>query len=64
VIVTDPISALEVRFALFDVWGNFVKTLSETEIEDIPAGGKRMFSPTWRVWDENEVSEHNAHSHT
>jgi hypothetical protein len=60
VIVTDAISALEVRFVLFDIWGDFVKTLSETEIEDIPAGAKRTFSPRWRVWDENEVSEHYA----
>jgi hypothetical protein len=56
----DSLSAVEVRFILFDIWGDFIKTLSETEVEDVPAGAQRTFTPGWRVWDENEVSEHYA----
>ena len=56
----DSVAAIEIRFVLFDIWGNFVKTLSDTEIEDIPGGSYRSFTPRWRIWDENEVSEHYA----
>jgi hypothetical protein len=60
VLASDSLAAIEVRFVLCDIWGNFIKTLSETEIEDVAAGTKRTFTPAWRIWDENEVSEHYA----
>jgi hypothetical protein len=59
-VVREDISAFEVRVVLFDVWGAFTKTLSYTEIEDVPKGTTKIFTPSWRVYDENEVSEHYA----
>lgn len=56
----EDVTALEVRFVLFDVWGQFTKTLSETEVEDASAGTTKTFRPRWRILDENEVSEHYA----
>lgn len=56
----DSISAVEIRFVLFDLWGDFVKTLSMTEVEDIPANATKTFAPTWNLYSENEASEHYA----
>lgn len=53
----DSLSAVEVRIVPFDVWGEFLKTLSMTEVEDIPAGVTREFTPRWRLYSENEASE-------
>ena len=58
--IKEPISALQLRFVLFDIWGQFTKTLSATEVEDLPPGTARTLTPEWRVYSENEVSEHYA----
>jgi hypothetical protein len=55
-----PLSAVEVRFVLFDLWGDFVKTLSMTEVQDIPADTTITFSAKWALYSENEASEHYA----
>ena len=55
-----PIQALEIRFMLFDVWGQHLKTLSLAEVRDfapnqvidLSEGGR----VSWRTY-ENEVSE-------
>jgi len=57
-IFKEDVTAFEIRFVLFDVWGQFTKTLSYTEIEDDALGTAKSFTPTWRVYSENEVSEH------
>jgi hypothetical protein len=54
---TDSLAAIEVRFILFDVWGEHTKTLSMTEIVDIPGGEEVTFTPQWRLWSENEAEE-------
>lgn len=55
---SDSLSAFEVRFLLFDIWGNFVRTLSDTEVEDTPSGATPILTPRWRIYSESEVSEH------
>jgi len=58
--VKDSITAFEVRFVVFDVWGDPVRTLSETEIEDVPVGSSHDFEPQWNLYSENEASEYYA----
>lgn len=58
--VREDLSAIEIRFVLFDIWGRFTKTLSVTEVEDLVARVPRTLSPGWRVFSESEVSEHYA----
>ncbi len=55
----EAISAFEVRFMIFDVWGNHMKTLSGTELRDIAAGSPFQLASTgsWRAW-ENDVSHY------
>lgn len=53
----EPLSAIEVRFVLFDIWGEFLKTLSLTEVQDVPAGATVKFDPSWNLYSENEASE-------
>lgn len=56
----EAITAVECRFIVFDIWGNHVRTLNMTEVEDIPAGQLRVFTPSWNVFSENEVGAHYA----
>ncbi|MDX6558534.1 MAG: hypothetical protein QOF72_1583 [Blastocatellia bacterium] len=54
----EPVSAFEVRFLLFDLWGNHLKTLSTTEVEDLQ--DKKEFKGRWNLYSENEISEYYA----
>ena len=54
------VTAFEVRFVTFGIFGNRVRTLSATVVEDIPAGERRTYDWKWRLHSENEVSEHFA----
>jgi hypothetical protein len=56
VLPTEPISAIEVRFILFDVFGGRMKILSTTEVMDLPAGQVKALDARWPTY-ENEVSE-------
>lgn len=53
----EALSALSVRFLLFDVWGEHIRTLASTDVMDLAAGDEREFTPTWELWSENECSE-------
>ncbi len=55
----EPISAIEVRFLTFDIWGRHVRTLSASEIMDIPIGPK-ILNAKWELYSENECSEYYA----
>lgn len=55
----EELSAFEIRFLVFDVWGDHVRTLSFDEIADIPVG-KKDFQPRWSLYSENEASAHYA----
>ena len=52
-----PITAFEIRFILYDVFGSHIKTLSATEVTDIAVDEKFNFSE-WK-WSahRNEISE-------
>jgi len=51
--VTEPITAIEVRFILYDVFGEHIKTLSGNKVEDMK--GEVESWGKWRAW-ESEVS--------
>lgn len=51
----EQIAAIEIRFLLFDVWGNHIRTLSQSRVSDIQ--GSREITGSWNVYSENEVSE-------
>jgi hypothetical protein len=55
IICAEPITALEVRFIAFDVWGKTIKSLLSTEIEDFGVGTHSITSK-WNLFSENEAS--------
>lgn len=52
----EPIQAIEIRFVLYDVLGNYMDTLSTRIIEDIETDGVRKLTGSWDAW-ESQVSE-------
>ncbi len=56
----EAISAIEVRFLTFDIWGDHSRNLSATDIVDIDAKSTRKFDGQWNVYSANEVSEYYA----
>lgn len=54
---TEPLSAIEVRFIIFDVFGDRLRVLSGTDVVDMPAGVAKPFNNSWNVLSENEASE-------
>lgn len=56
----EAISAIEIRFLTFDIWGEHVRNLSSTEIEDVKGGVTKKFDAFWTEYSENRVSEHYA----
>ena len=56
----QPVTAFEVRFVTFDVFGERMSTLSATEIEDIAAGGQRTFDWEWNLFRGNDASHYFA----
>lgn len=59
-VAREPISAIQVRYLTFDVWGEHVRTLSFEEVEDISTGPTKEFSGVWNVYSENDVERHYA----
>lgn len=55
----EPVTAVEVRFITFDIWGNHMRNFSFTEIADYEAGSY-AFKPEWRAGSENEISRYYA----
>ncbi len=55
---TEPLVAIEMRFLLFDIWGNHTENLSATEILDMEAGKQYDFEGQWKIYSENEASEY------
>lgn len=52
----EPLSAIEVRFLTFDIWGDHAKNLSATHIVDMDGGASKELGGTWRVRSQNEAS--------
>lgn len=57
VVAKEDVVAFEIRFLTFNIWGEKVKTLSATEIMDLPAGTNKEFFGIWNLLSENEASE-------
>ena len=53
------VTALEVRFMIFDIWGRHIQTLSGTQVKDFSTKTLLDLSSIWS-WDtyENQVSEY------
>jgi hypothetical protein len=45
VVANEPISALELRFALFDLFGDHIATIRELHVLDVPAAGSFQLKP-------------------
>jgi hypothetical protein len=55
---SKPVQAFEIRYLLYDVFGEHLRTLSSTEVTDLPADFSFQLgkSGTWRAW-ETDVSQ-------
>lgn len=53
----EPITACEIRFLTFDLWGTHDRTLSSTEIQDIKPDVTHRFTGEWNLFYENEACE-------
>jgi hypothetical protein len=51
----EPVTAVEVRFVVLNVFGGLLKTLTATEVVDFNAA--KELSGSWRIFSENEASE-------
>ena len=56
----EDLTAIEVIFLTFDIWGDLLRNLSATDIVDVKSGETRTFDAKWNVFSENEVSEYYA----
>jgi hypothetical protein len=52
----ETVTAFEVRYLLFDVWGEHTRTLSDTQVSDLGAQIALKDTGSWAAW-ENDVSE-------
>ena len=57
--VKEPVVAVEVRFILFDIWGERTRAVAATDIKDFEQGIHAL-DGTWNLFSENEASEHYA----
>jgi len=58
--VQKPITALEVRFLTFNIWGEHVRTLAATDVIDLGDGKKKTFDARWDERSEHRISEYYA----
>ncbi len=56
----QAVRAIEVRFLIFDVWGNYVRTLSYREVTDREAGSKVKMGCLWPFYSKDEAEQHYA----
>ncbi len=57
--VKEPVVAVEVRFILFDIWGERTQALSATDLKDFEQGIHSL-DGTLYLFSEKEASEHYA----
>lgn len=55
--VQQGIAAIEIRHALYDLFGNHMKNLSNVDGRDF-APGPAVLDGTWNIIQENDLSEH------
>lgn len=53
----ESLSAFEVKFLTFDIWGEHVRTLVSTDIRDLKSKENTDLQPEWPIYSENEASE-------
>lgn len=58
--IREPVSAVEVRFLVFDVWGDFMKILIANEITDFPPGATRLLKGIWALPSEADAARVNT----
>ena len=58
-VVAEDVLAVRVNFILFDVWGDRTRVLSAVDVKDL-AAGEHVLDGKWRLYSENETSEHYA----
>jgi hypothetical protein len=56
-VAKEPIKAVEIRFLLFNIWGEHYKTLSATLIIDLGSDVGRVFESEWNTYSINDLSE-------
>jgi hypothetical protein len=56
----EDLTAIEVRFIIFNIWGERESNLSATEVMDLKAGETYPFAPIWRESSESDASEYYA----
>jgi hypothetical protein len=56
----EPVSAFEVKYLTFNVWGEHVSTLQAVEIMDMKPGAQALRAQKWNVFSENEAEEFHA----
>lgn len=57
---TEPIQAVEIRFLVFNVWGDHVRTLSFDMIADQVGNSRKDLTGEWQLFSENEAMQHYA----
>lgn len=50
---TEPVTVIEVNFALFNIWGDYITTVKDTIIEDFEPGKQIKQDATWNSFTEN-----------
>jgi hypothetical protein len=55
-ITSEMVTAFQVRYLLFDIWGEHSRTLSDTEVSDLRGQVALKDTGSWATW-ENDVSE-------
>lgn len=58
--VEQPVSAVEVRFLLFNIWGDFVRSLTAYELRDLSTGEHEFEPSDWPLVDLDEAELHYA----
>lgn len=53
----EALTAYQIVFLTFNVWGDLVENLSASEVTDIPANQTRRGKGAWKVLSETEASE-------
>ena len=57
IVASEDLSAVEVVFVTFDLWGRHKRTLSFTTIAEIPTGDSKTTDPRWHLLSASECSE-------
>lgn len=51
--VEDSVTAFEVRYILFDVWGDLHRVVGGNQIQDLPPGDTTSWDVSWESYGEN-----------